>query len=112
VAFLGIAVFLLGSALGSRPATAAGTVLVLATVMVWSYVGPALDRLADAWRAARLQVGVWRLRLGSDEEAVDPAERLRERYAADELTETEFEDRMELVLETDDDDVAEMIAED
>lgn len=112
VAFSGIALFMIGGVLESQVATVLGVLFVLATVMVWSYVGPTLDRLADAWRTAKLQVGVWRLRLGDDEEEVDATERLRERYADGELTEAEFEDRMETVLQTDDDRVAELIAED
>lgn len=112
VAFVGIALFTLGGALGSRVATALGVLFVLSTVMVWSYLGPALDRVADAYRAAKLQVGVWRLRLGGDDDQVDATERLRERYADGELTEAEFEQRMETVLQTDDEEVAELIVED
>ena len=112
VAFVGIALLLFGSALGSQAVSALGTVFVLSTVMVWSYLGPALDRVADAWRTAKLQAGVWRLRLGNDDDQVDATERLRERYADGELTEAEFEERMETVLQTDDEKVAELIVED
>ncbi len=38
----------------------------------------------------------------SAEQPVDPIERLRERYVAGELTESEYERRLELVLDTDD----------
>jgi len=47
----------------------------------------------------------------SDDERADPVDRLQERYAADEISEAEFERRMETVLQTDDEEVAELIVE-
>ncbi len=109
VAFVGVALFLFGGVLGSRAVTVLGVLSVLSTVMVWSYLRTALDRAAAAWQSAKLQVGVWRLRREDDP---DPEQRLRQRYADGDLTEAEFEERMETVLQTDDEEVAELIAED
>lgn len=118
--FLGVALFLIGGAVGAELLAALGIVTALSTVLVWSYVGGAIDRVVGAGRGVRTTLGVWRLTLGewrSDRSGAETdgqrraVERLQQRYAEDELTEREFEEQMELVLETDDDEVAEMLVE-
>ena len=110
--FVGVALFLLGGAAGSDVTAAVGAVTALSTVLVWSFVGGALDRIARAVHGARLRTGALRstLERGATDEP-DPVDRLQQRYADDEITEAEFERRMETVLRTDDDEVAEMIVE-
>jgi len=112
VLFVGVALFLLGGAAGSDATAAVGAVTALSTVLVWSSVGGALDRIAHAVHGARLRIGALRsaLERGKTDEP-DPVDRLQQRYADDEITEAEFERRMETVLRTDDEEVAEMIVE-
>jgi hypothetical protein len=116
ILFLGVALFLVGGAVRSDVVAAVGAVTALSTVLVWSYVSSVLDGLAHAVHETRLRVDLLRVTLrrdgdGGDDERADPVDRLQQRYAADEISEAEFERRMETVLQTDDEEVAELIVE-
>lgn len=110
--FVGLALALLGSAAGSRLGAALGVVVVSSTVLVWSTVDAAVDRLLATASAARARLGDWRRRGERGDDGTDRAvETLKRRYAEGELTETEFEERLELVERTDDEEVARLLVE-
>jgi len=86
--FLGLAVMLLGGALGSEVVAVIGLVGLLGGVFVGDTVGEILATYAEE--------------AGEDAAAEDPLETLRGQYARGELSETEFEHRVERLLETED----------
>jgi uncharacterized membrane protein len=83
--FLGVAVAMVGGTLGVDVAVAVGLVLLIGAQWVGPTIGDALMAYADG---------------AGDATSEDPVEALRERYARGELTEAEFEQKLERLLET------------